>query len=214
MGKNLVLEHFKGGLIISKYYSDDVTKTIDTLKETFLKESDIEIEFIHNTAEAFLKDFVRLLGRRLIDDAQEEVKQEQETVQAKEEERQQKNIIQEEIKQLKEQHPNLASEEWISTLQERYKNLRNVINKEMPEIWPSFEFELSVSRILNIGGCDLPFIGIILGRPSSYKTVVIELLKKWPNTYYTDNFTARSFVSHSTSVDAEQLEEIDMLPRI
>ena len=84
----------------------------------------------------------------------------------------------------------------------------------MPEIWPSFEFELSIFRILNIGGCDLPFIGIILGRPSSYKTVVIELLKKWPNTYYTDNFTARSFVSHSTSIDPEELEQIDMLPRI
>jgi hypothetical protein len=210
MGKNLVLEHFKGGLIISKYYSDDITKTLSTLKETFVKESDIEIEFMHNTADQFLKDFAQLLGRRLLQDEQ---KEREETTEAREEQ-QLKNIIQEEIKQLKEQHQNITSEEWISTLQDRYKNLRSVIDNEMPEIWPSFEFELSISRILNIGGCDLPFIGIILGRPSSYKTVVIELLKKWPNTYFTDNFTARSFVSHGTSVDLEELEEIDMLPRI
>jgi hypothetical protein len=85
----------------------------------------------------------------------------------------------------------------------------------MPEIWPGLEFELSILRILSIEGCTLPFIGIILGRPSSYKTVIISLPKKWPNTFYTDNFTARSFVSHSTAVNSkEELEEIDMLPKI
>ena len=207
MDKNLILEHFKAGLIISKYYCDDITKTINTLKETFLKDSGIDIEFIHDTANEFLKDFAQLLGRRLLKDVQE-----QET--EAREDQQQKNSIQEEIEQLRQQHQNISSEQWVSILQEKYQNLYDVIQNEMPEIWPAFEFELSISRILNIAGCDLPFIGIILGRPSSYKTVVIELLKKWPNTYYTDNFTARSFVSHSTSVDPEQLEEIDMLPRI
>jgi DNA-binding transcriptional ArsR family regulator len=85
----------------------------------------------------------------------------------------------------------------------------------MPEIWPGLEFELSILRILDIEGCTLPFIGIILGRPSSYKTVIISLLKKWHSTFYTDNFTARSFVSHSTAVNSpEELEEIDLLPKI
>lgn len=80
---------------------------------------------------------------------------------------------------------------------------------------PGLEFELSMLRILSIEGCTLPFIGIILGRPSSYKTVIISLLKKWPNAFYTDNFTARSFVSHSTAVNSkEELEKIDMLPKI
>jgi hypothetical protein len=39
-------------------------------------------------------------------------------------------------------------------------------------------------------------------------------MKKWPNAFYTDNFTARSFVSHSTAVNPEELVEIDMLPKI
>ena len=207
MERNLVLEHFKAGLIISKYYSDDITKTINTLRETFLKESGIDIEFTDNTANQFLRDFARLLGRRLLEDVQKEETEARG-------EQQQMNSIQVEIEQLRQQHLNITSAEWISTLQDKYQNLQDVVKNEMPEIWPSLEFELSISRILNIGGCDLPFIGIILGRPSSYKTVVIELLKKWPNAYFTDNFTARSFVSHSTSVDLEQLEEIDMLPRI
>ena len=50
--------------------------------------------------------------------------------------------------------------------------------------------------------------------PSCLKTVNIELFRNWPQTYYTDNFSARSFVSHSTALPREQLEEIDMLPRI
>jgi hypothetical protein len=70
-------------------------------------------------------------------------------------------------------------------------------------------------RILNIYGCTLPFIGIILGRPAGGKTQVISLLRKWPHAYYTDIFTARSFVTHTTAVKKkEDLIKIDMLPRI
>ena len=35
-------------------------------------------------------------------------------------------------------------------------------------------------------------------------------MKKWPNAFYTDNFTATSFVSHSTAVKAEELVEVDV----
>ena len=67
---------------------------------------------------------------------------------------------------------------------------------------------------MNIEGCTLPFAGIVLGRPSSLKTVGIELFRKWIHTFYTDNFSAKSFVSHSTAVKREELEEIDLLPKI
>lgn len=76
------------------------------------------------------------------------------------------------------------------------------------------EFELSVLRILNIHGCTLPFIGIMLCRPGSYKTQIINLLTRWYCTYYTDDFTPKSFVSHSTGLSDEELAKIDMLPRI
>jgi hypothetical protein len=55
---------------------------------------------------------------------------------------------------------------------------------------------------------------IVLGAPSSLKTQGIELFRKWPTTYYTDNFSARAFVSHNTSVKKEQLPEIDLLPKL
>ena len=39
------------------------------------------------------------------------------------------------------------------------------------------------------------------------------MLNKWPQTFYTDHFTSKSLVSHSTVVTKEELAEIDMLPR-
>ena len=175
MGKNLVLEHFKAGLIISKYYSDDITKTISTLKQTFLEDGRITIEFTDDTVDQFLRDFAQLLGRRILEDEQEAKEEEAQVI----EEQQQRNSLQEEIKQLKEQHQSITSEEWARILQDKYRNLCDVVEKEMPEIWEGLEFELSVHKILNIKVANtLPFIGIILGRPSSYKTVIIELLKE------------------------------------
>jgi hypothetical protein len=40
------------------------------------------------------------------------------------------------------------------------------------------------------------------------------IFKTCKNIFATDNFSARSFVSHNTSVKKEQLQEIDLLPKI
>ena len=50
--------------------------------------------------------------------------------------------------------------------------------------------------------------------PSSLKTVGIEMFRKWKQSFYTDNFSAKSFVSHSPAVKREELDKIDLLPRI
>ena len=62
--------------------------------------------------------------------------------------------------------------------------------------------------------CTLPFAGILLGAPSSLKTVGIEAFRKWNHIFYTDNFSAKAFVSHSTAVKKEALQDIDLLPKI
>lgn len=107
-----------------------------------------------------------------------------------------------------------SHEEWLSGLSERYLNLINVAKENLPGLWDSLEFELSVQKILNIADCTLPFAGIVLGPPSSLKSVGIDLFRDWINVYYTDSFSARSFVSHSTAVSRKDLSAIDMLPRI
>ena len=104
----------------------------------------------------------------------------------------------------------ISVEQWQSGVLERYKILQKVVQENLPNLWPALEFSLSIKTILNIKDCTLPFAGILLGSPSSLKTVSIELFRKWPQTHYTDNFSAKSFVSHSTAVTREELVEIDI----
>jgi hypothetical protein len=103
----------------------------------------------------------------------------------------------------------ISAEEWQAKLVEKYENLQETVRLNLPNLRSGLEFVLSAKSILKIKDCTLPFAGILLGSPSSLKTVGIELFRKWPQTYYTDNFSAKSFVSHSTAVTKEQLEEID-----
>ena len=107
-----------------------------------------------------------------------------------------------------------SSKYWQLELVEKYRNLRDTCNDNLPGLWDSLEFELSIQKILNIAEFTLPFAGIVLGPPSSLKTVGIELFRKWVNTFYTDSFSAKSMVSHSTAVKKEELAKIDMLPKI
>ena len=109
---------------------------------------------------------------------------------------------------------NLSIEEWQQRLIERYSHLKQTVNRLIPELWGPLEFALSVKCILNIKDLTLPFAGVILGPPSSFKTATIELFRKYPNTFYTDSFSAKSFVSHNTSVPKEKLAEIDLIPKI
>lgn len=96
----------------------------------------------------------------------------------------------------------------------RYENLKRITLKNMPNLWFGLEFAISVKTILNMKGNTLPFSGILLGPASSSKTVIIELFRGYKHTFYTDNFSPKSLVSHNSSVKKEKLKEIDMLPKL
>lgn len=109
----------------------------------------------------------------------------------------------------------ITYEEWQDALLKRYTELQRVINQNLPHVWASIELELAVKSILHIKGCNLPFAAIILGAPSTSKTFGIELFRNEDVAFYTDKFTPKSFVSHSTSVkNKQELEKIDLLPKI
>jgi hypothetical protein len=190
--------------IIIPFNNKDLTKTDKAVRKRLAEDYNID----NKTIEIFAVSLSNLLLK-------EAEKEHAVAREAAENERREKDRILEEVQKCKESVGEISTDEWRNTLNEKYQTLKKVVQENMPDIWSGLEFELSVLRILNIEGCTLPFIGILLGRPSSGKTLVIYLLKKWYSTYYTDNFTARSFVSHSTAVSSEeQLQEIDMLPKI
>ena len=102
---------------------------------------------------------------------------------------------------------------WTEKLLDRYENLQKVVSNNLPNLWPALEFALSVKSILNIRHCTLPFAGILLGPPSSLKTVVIELFKGCENTFHTHDFSPRSWVSHNSAIKKDKLRDVDMLPK-
>lgn len=61
---------------------------------------------------------------------------------------------------------NLTSDEWHTNLIQKYNKLQETIKNNIPSLWDSLEFEISVQKILNIKDCTLPFAGIVLGMPS------------------------------------------------
>jgi hypothetical protein len=124
------------------------------------------------------------------------------------------SAIYDEIEKDRVNNGEIPPDTWRLQLVEKYDNLMKTMDGNLPQLRLQMELELSVKSILNIKNCTLPLALIVLGAPSSLKTQGIELFRKWPCTYYTDNFSAKSFVSHNTSVTREQLKEIDLLPKI
>ena len=108
----------------------------------------------------------------------------------------------------------ISDEQWQLELTSKLNTLKEVSDRNFPGIWPAIKFTLSIRNILKIDKISLPFAGIILGAPSSTKTLGLELLKGTPSTYYTDSFTPRAFVSHNTAVSEEKLLQIDLIPKI
>lgn len=105
-------------------------------------------------------------------------------------------------------------QQWQSIVAEKYENLRKVTVKHYPESWPFLEFCLAVKSILNIEDITLPFMGVILSAPASMKTLIIQLFRKYPGSFYSDNFTANSLVSHNSALTEERLQQVDMLPKL
>ena len=108
----------------------------------------------------------------------------------------------------------LTYEEWQSKVFGRYEKLRQVIQKHYPEAWTFMEFCLSVKSILNVHDFTLPFMGVLIAAPSSMKTMIIQLFRKYPDTFYTDSFTPNSLISHISTKTEEELQKVDMIPKM
>lgn len=98
----------------------------------------------------------------------------------------------------------------VKTLEE----LKLIIMKNFPSIWFEVKACLSVSASLclkNLNGC--PAL-ILVGNPAGEKTTALSFFYGHYNSYLSDDFTPRAFVSHSTNVKKQELSKIDLLPKI
>jgi hypothetical protein len=205
--KNLVIYN-SPALVTSRYFSGDLHSTLHHLEKALMEYDKNKNHFGNEKIERFLKWFAELDIKT--DEAQEDAAKEVQRLDSIHKER-----ILEEIKELKAAHAGMSSDEWRTGLVKRFEKLHQIVDSTIPDLWVGLEFELSCMRVLNIHGCTLPIIAIILGRAAGGKTQVISLLRQWTYAYYTDTHSAKSWITHTTSVrELEDLEEIDMLPRV
>jgi hypothetical protein len=217
----------KSKMMYPTFYKSDLDKTVQALREKIVSDG---ILIDDNTTDGLVAYF-RNAGVLLSEDedceffkngngksngngkANKSKQQKSKSRSEQEQERQQKEEKEHE-ERIAAIRKNISSfEEWQTTLSQKYKNLYDTVQKLLPNLWHYLEFDLSIKNILHIKDCTLPFAGIVLGKPSSL-TVGIEMFRKSRHIYYTDDFTARSFVSHISGLTEEELQKNDMLPKI
>jgi len=104
-----------------------------------------------------------------------------------------------------------------------YSNARRVVIERFgPRVWFLTECCLSVFGAMFLKDIKNPIGLILVDAPSTEKTTVLNFF--YPNSdkgdpvnklvYVTDGFTPKSFVSHSANVKRNELEKVDLLPRI
>jgi hypothetical protein len=108
----------------------------------------------------------------------------------------------------------ITYEGWQQKISGKYIKLQKITNEYFSQTWLLLEFCLSVKSILNLEGITLPFMGVLLAAPASMKTMIIQLFRKYPTSFYSDSFTPNSLISHNSSLTEEQLQQIDMLPKM
>ena len=155
--KNLVIYN-SPALITSRYFSGDLQSTLYQLEKALLTyDKSNNNHFGNEKIERFLRWFAELDIKT--DEAQEDAAKEIQRLDTIQKER-----ILDEINELKAAHAGISSDEWRIGLVNRFEKLHRVVCDNIPDLWIGLEFELSCLRVLNIHGCTLPIIAIILGR--------------------------------------------------
>jgi hypothetical protein len=88
------------------------------------------------------------------------------------------------------------------------------VKAHFPELWPAVDVGLSVCASLLLADNVNPVAVVYVGPAAAGKTTVVNMFADHSLTYVSDSFTPASFVSNAANVSSEQLEKVDLLPRI
>jgi hypothetical protein len=205
VGKLLTLTHKSEAIIQCQFDINNIPASIKKLQNAVNANNKIALDESYHSGK-FAVYFTDMLVQSV---EQEYAKRESDRTRDQED----KQKIIDEINKDRSNLADISLQDWENSRRQKYWALYNSIKENgLPSLWQPLEFTLSIKCILNISNITLPFAGIILGPPSSLKTVSLTMLKKWPQTYYTDNFSARSLVSHISGKTEQELRDIDMLP--
>ena len=95
------------------------------------------------------------------------------------------------------------------------ERLRSVVERQFPTLWLPVEAVLATVLAMVPDDVVNPPTCTLVGPSSSAKTTVLDMVGEIDGvTYRSDRFTPKAFVSHAANVKREQLEKIDLLPRL
>lgn len=95
------------------------------------------------------------------------------------------------------------------------KEYKKIIEDNFPSLWQAVNLCLSIITINKLKKWTDPVNVNLVGPPSSQKTTALSFFYNIDELIYkSDNFTPKSFVSHATTIKKEELEEVDLLPKI
>lgn len=92
--------------------------------------------------------------------------------------------------------------------------VQHAVHTHFPGLWTAVDLGLSVCASILLADIANAVTLIYVGGPSSTMTTVIDIMKKHPLVYHTDNFTVAALVTNAANLSEEQLKKVDMLPRI
>ncbi|MDQ3852744.1 MAG: hypothetical protein M3299_07920 [Thermoproteota archaeon] len=197
-GSTMVL-YYNGSFYRWSFYRNDFDRSTNKADKT-LSEKGLDRQIIEDVKTGMSKNYNELMKSEGAI-----------TTTKKQAEREQQQTLRMASKAIK---SSCTMEEWKTAVEDKHQNLKKVADEQIPGLWLPLEFTISIKCILNISNITLPFIGIILGPPSSYKSVAVDSPKQARDTFYTDNFSPKSFVSHNSNMSEEELQEMDLLPKI
>ncbi len=107
-----------------------------------------------------------------------------------------------------------VSDEYRKLLCAKRQKLQCIVDENLPGKFSIAEACLSVKAASIIDGMTLPIMLVLLGPPSSGKSTIIRMIEALGESYSTDSFTPKSFVSHAANRTDEELAKIDLLNQI
>jgi hypothetical protein len=200
--ENAILKVADGPLILFPFYIDNYTKSIDKLRdklEVFKVNEQLADFYCVKITELLLSQLDAKTGKRKRINPEEE--------QAKRE----TQFVLDSIDRLRNEYKDIPHNIWEIERQKRFDNLYRVVQEKIPKAWESIELTLTVKGVRRIEDVTLPLVAIIIGNPGNFKTLGMEMPRRWYDVCYKDKISPKSWVTHAASDNKGDLDAIDLI---
>jgi hypothetical protein len=203
--ENAILQIVNGPIILFPFYLNNYSKSIDSLrgKLAVYKVDDRLAEFYCvKITELVLSQLDGKTSKHRTSNPEEE------------QARKETQFIIESVERLRKEYKDIPYNIWEIERKKRYDNLYSVVQKYIPKAWETIELAITVKGVRRIEDVTLPLIVIIQGNPATWKTLGMEMIRRWPDVCFKDKISPKSWVTHAAKDNKNELDAIDLIREI